>query len=94
MKFSEKKLLDNLTGISNCGDFMSTINKVVYYWNYGYRNDGWHPCDRRDDAEEIKITEIFGYNLKIIPLPKRCMSKTKFQRAETMYSEWLKDLES
>lgn len=94
MKFTEKKLLDNLTGISVCGDYMSNINNVVYYWNYGYQNDGWHPCQRREESDEIKITEIFGYNLKIIPLPMRCMSKTNFQRAETMYNKWLKDLEN
>ena len=92
MKFTEKKLLDNLVGISTCGDFMSMIDNITYYWNYGYRNNGWCPCDSREEADEIKVTEIFGYNLKIIDLPQRCMNKAALERANKMFEKWYEEV--
>ena len=47
MKITEKMLLDGLSGITQGGDYISTISDKKIFWAYRYEHEeGWAVCER------------------------------------------------
>lgn len=88
MKITEKWLLDNLTGISNSGDFISEKIGYIYYWGYGAgEGDNYKRVTFRDDADSIRVIDK-AENIFSIPLPKFAHNKKMNIKAQKMIREW------
>jgi len=91
MRLTEKKLLDNYTGITNSGNNISTINGVVYHWNYGNAIDGYfYHKVYREESNEIKVTN-YGYDAKVIPVGRRCMNRLAYNKIVKTTEKWISE---
>lgn len=90
MRITEKKLLDNYSGITNSGNLISTINGIVYHWNYGTVDNGFNFKIDRYHADSIKVSN-YGYNMKIIPIGYRCMNKIGYSYVKEQMEKWVRD---
>lgn len=92
MNISEKKLLDNYTGVTNAGNFISEIDGKTYHWNYAWHSYTWDDfslVENRDEANIIKCT-MYGHSGKYVNLGAKCMNRAAYNRA---IADWKKAME-
>ena len=89
MKITEKWLLDNLTGISNSGDFVSEKIGYIYEWGYGAgEGNDYRRVAFRNEADSIHVIDIKKDIVFSIPLPLFAHNKKMNIKAQKMIKEW------
>ena len=67
MKLTEKALLDNYSGITNGGDYISMVKGIHYFWSYHNDEGVALFADNHEDASYITLTNNRAGTVKVSP---------------------------